>query len=180
MALTLDFCTKLSNGCKTLNFIDESNWGAPEYETSDAISATLTLESSSGTITELDVFPLGLPDDTEAEFDITSILGLSENAVIPNQYFYLTYTVTVEGEGTETFTKKRLIFIDCQAAACVDKKLASIDICDLKIPCGTASVNNAILAHTLLKAARQAACCNQTERWSELIAMVMKLCKSNC
>jgi hypothetical protein len=156
MALVIDFDTKLKDGCKTFHFIDKVNWGAPEIEANDAsiTDAFITFESKAGVETVLNVFASGFPNDTDLELDITSLIG---------------------GSGQDE-SRKKLIFIDCTSAECVAKKLASIEVADCD--CDPTKVDNAILANTLLKAARQAACCNQTERWEELIAMVNRLCKT--
>ena len=176
MALIPDFDTKLKDGCKTFHITDKFNWGAPEVEVGVATAASIDHESSLGVTTTVNVYPT-LPNDADLEYDLTTLIGSTGTIVIPNQFFYLTYNVfTTEGESSFVYNKKKLIFIDCEAADCVAKKLAAIEVCDCD--CDPGKVDNAILANTLLKAARQAACCNQTKRWTELIAMVVKLCKT--
>lgn len=175
MALVPDFETKLKDGCKTIHFIDKFNWGAPEVEASTATAAVIYYENSLGTVSiTLDIFPSGFPNDTDLELDITSTIGADGTSILTNQCFYLTYTVTIPA-GDEV--RKKLIFIDCQAAECVDRMFADIDISDCQ--CDTQKVDNAIQAKALLQAARYAACCNNKTRWQEFIDAVMKLCK-NC
>ncbi len=178
MALVIDFDTKLTDGCKTFNFIDKVNWGTPEIDPTDpsVTDAFITFEDKDGVETILNVVASGFPRADDFELDITTLIGGDGTSVLSDQYFYLKYSVTILGVDQEA---RKLVFIDCTAAKCVSNLLADITIDDCT--CNTKKVDNAILANTLLKAARQAACCNQTERWTELIAMVNKLCKNiNC
>jgi len=187
MSVLLNFNIKETDNSKTLNFTETTGaydalnntdgWGAPNEATTDAVTTTLTITDTSGTVTILTSAELaGLASfptsDTGLILEITpEVIG----GAIDSKFVDGLYTVTYEIVTTATtYTTTHKVFVSGQARCCVYGMLGSVDLsnCD----CTSADLADALEAYTFYRSLIANASCGNETKYTELLNIVNKLC----
>lgn len=181
MSLILNFEICQTNACKDLVFSETTGvydatyniggYGTPNIETTDVLTAVLTITDPTGTNTDIDLFTHGFPqsDITADGYTITSTTAL------PDGKYLFTYTITTL---TETYTKVITQLICCQSECCVTQMRANLnlncDACDKVV-----AYQDYLKAWTFLESLKAAATCGDVTSFTSLLKVISKLCKNN-
>ena len=152
---------------------NDTGWGTPNPEVSDATEATaeITIPDVTTPVT-IDLFST-LPNNDGTGLQITaSQLGLEE---IPDGIWKVKYSVTVTGFGTP-FESECFFLLDCNVRCCISKRAekVSVDPCTNEFDCKTFELQ--ALHCAMWKAFR----CGNNDRTQEILDYITTECDCKC
>jgi hypothetical protein len=189
MGLAVDFNIRQSDNARELSFTETTGtyhvsdnpggWGAPNDTTSDptVVEIKVTAPNESEATIDMLIPASGFPTtDKTIEYIIRSQdIGLGTDEQLPDGIWTIKYEITTPGE-TAVVSSVQKIFISGKARCCVNKMLASVDLCD----CDSSQLKDATKAHDYLKVARACAGCGDSVKFVETLEIINALCNGNC
>ena len=186
MSLQINPCE--SRDCTSFQLTDETGpysssnnggYGAPNFETTDAIDARVIVTQPDGTQTTITVYPT-FPDSTGNQIvTITAAqLGLT---TLPDGIWTLQYQVDFNNINSQTVQKSvtKTVLFACSVSCCVHKLIAKV--AETECGCDSVTLQNALLAHALLKALCSAGSCGSVSQVTNILSRLTKLCSiQNC
>ena len=167
--------------CKYDVTTNDTGWGTPNPETSDAISAILYLTQPGNTTPTdtIDLFTNGFPSDAGLGYKIaqTSLIDPNNLGRIQDGIWEIEYEVEVtEGETTVPYSTKCKFLFDHGIKCCLAKRVSQINpkTCDSLYDEETTYL---IMIH---KAALAAFCNQEYARAEELISELLRKCDCCC
>lgn len=186
MALQLDFNLCVTNNCgniqftETTGYYNDSNitgYGTPNIDTSDALTAVLTVTDPDGVVYTINLFTTGLFPSNDVNLDYTlpsSSIGNLTNIVDGKWTF--TYTITTVDD---TYIRTIYKYFYCNSQCYVDRLLMNIEDCDCCAD--NKSMDNYRKAWTYLEMLKNAAKCGDLSNFTKIKKILDKLClNSNC
>lgn len=185
MSVILQFEICQSSDCSSLTFVETTGayndttnpngWGTPNEDTTDAVSAVLTVTLESGSTYNIDLFSDGFPTTSDTiEYLIDPVdIGMKDGGKLTDQIITFTYTVVT---GTTTYTQNIQQAFYCQVQCCVLSMFVGLDVeCD----CSIDQINNALKSYALLKGLIYSANCGNKTNFNNILAQLQKLCLNN-
>jgi hypothetical protein len=186
MAVDAKFSICQDSNCQAINFTETTGvyevtsnptgWGAPNEETTDATSATLSIIGPDGTTyPTVDLFATGnFPKSDSTSVSIPATTLSSAMTTFADGLWEMVYAVTTS---TATYTETRTFFFDCSINNCVCKLIAAVDIDDCT--CDPDKMNEALKAKAFLDSMGYAAGCGNLAGANEILQSLTRLCGCN-
>jgi hypothetical protein len=185
MSVYIDFNVRQSDNARELLFNETSGtynassnaggWGSPNDTVGLATTVELKVTPPGGTQVTLDLSTNYPTADSTIDYTIrTQDLGLGTDEKFADGIWLFEYEVTTSGQGLITNVQSVLLL--GQARICVYDMLADVDLdcCD-----GT-SLRRALEANTYLYAAIASASVGDTDKFTELLALIDNYCNNEC
>lgn len=183
MAVDVKFSICQESNCKAIKFTEKTGvynavsnttgWGAPNETTGDAVSATLTLTSPSGSVYSIDLFTVSSfpKDDTKASYSIDASLFDTSLTSFEDGYWETTYSVTTS---TKTYSEKQTLFFHCKIDSCISKKVAALDVDDCE--CDHETIDAVLRMKAYSDALSYAVGCGNLSAANEILKTLKRLC----
>lgn len=186
MSVILSFEICQSSTCGSLIFkettgafnanTNPNGWGAPNEDTTDALTAELAIQLADGSTYTIDLKATTFFPTTDTTFEyLINGSDIGYDGQIDDQIISFTYTVTTS---TETYTQTVVQGFYCQAECCVNKMFVDLDFeCD----CIKDEMDSALKAFAILQGLKYSANCGNATNFNNLLAQLNKLCAgSSC
>jgi hypothetical protein len=185
MPVYIDFNIRESDNARELLFNETTGtynassnaggWGSPNDAVGTATTVELKITPPDGTQVTLDLstnYPTA--DSTIDQTIRTQDLSLGTDLKFADGLWLFEYEVTTSGQGLITNTQTILLL--GQARICVFDMLADVDLND----CDGSELRRALEANTYLHAAIASASVGDTDKFTELLALIDNYCNNEC